>query len=173
MSKRGYWLCSIAVVALLAGLARPAHAVKSLNYAMGAVCQPASLISVVSPLTYTNSGFLVEGLSSVDVVCPITWAKPTVPAGLIVGEVDIEVDWLLPFGVPAPINACSLSYQSLGGSLSMQALPIPYPVPANMVNMAYGAIVCTVPPWVGIQGVSFNMCVTTATNPGACPAPPP
>jgi hypothetical protein len=114
---------------------------------------------------------MVQGLFSVDVVCPITWAKPAVPTGLIVGELDIEVDWILPFGIPAPTGACSLSYQSAGGSLTMQPLPVPYPVPAVMQNMAYGAVVCTVPVWMGIQGVSFNMCVTTPSNPGACPAP--
>jgi hypothetical protein len=171
MNKCGYWLCSIAVVALLGGLPRPAHAGKSFNYTMGAACQAAGLVSAVSPLTYTNSGFMIQGLTSVDVICPISWAKAAVPTGLIVGELDVEVDWILPGGVPAPINACSLSYQSLGGSLTMQALPIPYPVPANMVSMAYGAVVCTVPPWVGIQGIAFNMCVTTPTSPATCPAP--
>jgi hypothetical protein len=138
---------------------------------MGAVCQPSSLISVVSPLTYMNSGFLVEGLASVDVVCPIAWAKPAAPTGLIVGELDIQVDWNLPLGVPAPTGACSLTFQSAGGSFTTQALPIPYPVPSNMVNMAYAAVVCTVQPWMGIYGITFNMCVTTLGNPAACPAP--
>ena len=172
MNKRGYWLCSLAVVVLTGGLARPAHAGKSFNYTMGAACQPSGLFGVVSPLTYTNSGFMIQGLTPVDVVCPVSWARPAVPAGLIVGELDIEVDWVLPPGIPAPTaSACSLSYQSAGGSLSTSPLPISYPVPSNMLNMAYGAVFCTVPAWVGIQGISFNMCVTTSGNPGACPAP--
>lgn len=171
MNKRGYWLCSFVVAVLLGGLARPAHAGKQFNYVMGAACQAAGLNAAVSPLTYTNAGFMLQSLTSIDVICPVTWAKPAVPTGLIVGELDIEVDWLLPFGVPAPINACSISYQSLGGSLTMQPLPVPYPVPANMTNMAYGAVVCTVPPWVGIQGIAFNMCLTTPISPATCPAP--
>lgn len=171
MNHRGYWLCSVFVAVLLGGLARPAYAGKSFNYAMGAVCQPASLISAVSPLTYTSSGFMNQGLAAVDVICPISWAKPAAPAGLIVGELDIQIDWNVPFGVPPPPTACSLTFQSTGGSYTNQPFPIPYPVPANMLNMAYAAVVCTVQPWMGIYGITFNMCVTTVGNPAACPAP--
>ena len=171
MNKRGYWLCSDRRrrAAVRARTPRPCGQALTTSWALLAsrpACSPA-----VSPLTYTNSGFMLQSLTSIDVICPVAWAKPAVPTGLIVGELDIEVDWLLPFGVPAPTNACSLSYQSLGGSLTMQPLPVPYPVPANMANMAYGAVVCTVPPWVGIQGIAFNMCVTTPTSPATCPAP--
>ena len=81
MNKRGYWLCSLVIAVLLGGLARSAQAGKQFNYIMGAACQPAGLIGAVSPLTYTNSGFMIEGLTSVDVICPIAWAKPT-PLGI-------------------------------------------------------------------------------------------
>ncbi len=112
MDRRGWWLCSIAVAVLLAGLARPAHAAKQFVYVSRASCQPDGLIFAVSPLTYTNYGVVYEGLNTVDVVCPITWAKPTVPTGQIVGELDIQVDWLSPGQTPS----CSLGYWGPAGT---------------------------------------------------------
>lgn len=167
MDRRGWWLCSIAVAVLLAGLARPAHAAKQFVYVSGASCQPDGLIFAVSPLTYTNYGVVYEGLNTVDVVCPITWAKPTVPTGQIVGELDIQVDWLSPGQTPS----CSLGYWGPAGTFAMQALPIPYPVPTAMTNMKAATLVCTLPSYQGIGEISFNVCLTSTTNPGACPAP--
>jgi hypothetical protein len=173
MKTRGYLLSSIGVVVLLGGLARPAHAVKQTNYAMGAACQPATLLNVVSPLTYTNAGVMNQNLLPVDVVCPLTWSKQqAVASWQNLAEVDIEVDWLgLPAGVTGlfgPTWGCTLAYQTAGGSLSMQNLPIPYPLPAAMPSMAYGALICTIPSSMGIQGFEINMCFTSATNPGGC-----
>jgi len=172
MDRRGWWLCSIAVAVLLAGLARPAHATKQFTYVMGASCQPIGLFFQDSPLTYTTWGVAYQGFNSVDVVCPITWAKPAVPTGQIVGELDIQVDWAVnPITGQVPTGGCSLSYfSSVGGSTS-SPLPIPYPVPTAMTNMKYAAVYCTMQRFDGIMGISFNVCLTTPSNPAACPAP--
>src|SRR5581483_6786822 len=156
---------------LVGGVARPVHAGKQYNYVMGAICQPSGLNSTPSPLTYTNSGFLNETGAPVEVICPVTWAKPAVPAQLVAYELDVEVDWL-PVGIQPLAGACSLSWQSLGGSATMQPFPIPYPVPTLMQSMWYAAVVCTVPSWMGIQGVSFNMCVTTTSGSPTTVCPP-
>ena len=140
MNKRGYWLCSIAVVVLLGGLARPAHAGKQFNYAMGAACQPAGLLSAVSPLTYTNSGFMIQSLTldRRDLSGRLGEAGRPDRADRGRARHRGRLASCRSAYRHRP-NACSLSYQSAGGSLTMQPLPIPYPVPANMRNMAYGA----------------------------------
>ena len=127
MNNRGYLLSSIGVVVLLGGLARPAHAVKQTNYAMGAACQPASLLNVVSPLTYTNAGVMNQGLLAVDVICPLTWSKQQAVASwqnLARGRHRGRL--ARPSGrsgrLVRPNWGCTLAYQTAGGSLSMQNL---------------------------------------------------
>jgi hypothetical protein len=176
MTTRSRLVGSIFVALVLGALASPAYAVKQTNYSMGASCQPATLLDVLTSVTYTNSGIMVNGLTIGTVICPISWSKQVISTWQNLEKVDIQVDWLgLPSGttgILGPNWGCSLAYQSAGGSLSMQNLPIPYPIPATLANVAYAALICTVPPSMGIQGYIVNMCFVSASNPGGCVSTP-
>jgi hypothetical protein len=160
---------------LLGALARPAHAVKRISFQHGAGCQAKKTALGLLPFfSYVNAGVIVDGPTA-DFICPIPWSKEGLSTWEVLDKLDVHVDWLgLPSGPlppPTPAWGCTLIYETTGGSLYMQALPVPYPIPSTMVAVAYAALWCTVPQSLGIEGYNVNMCFTSTTNPGAC-APP-
>src|SRR5882724_6263004 len=171
MTKCRLALLSTSLFLLLPALARPAQAAKRINFEHGAGCQPKkTILGLLPAISYVNAGIMVDALTA-DLICPIPWSKEGLSTWELLDKVDVTVDWLgLPSGTPVtttPAWGCTLVYESSGGSLYMQNLPIPYPIPATLVSVAYAALWCTVPQSMGVQGYSINMCFTTAGNPGA------
>jgi hypothetical protein len=174
MTTRWLALCSTALCLMLAGRARPALAAKRVNFAHGASCQPKKVGGVVPMLSYTNAGVLVDS-SSAELICPIPWSKEGLSTWELLDKVDVSVDWLgLPSGATPPTTptwGCNLVYESPGGTLYTTPLPVTYPLPPYLSNVAYAALWCAAPQTMGIQGYSINMCFVASNNPGGC-APP-
>jgi hypothetical protein len=176
MTKQRLALFSTSVALLTAMQAGPAAAAKRINFEHGAACQPKkNSLGLLPAISYVSSGVIVDALSA-DLICPVPWSKEGLSTWDLLDKVDITVDWL---GLPStnsvlPISpnwGCTLVYESSGGSLYMQSLPVPYPLPSTLTHVAYMALWCTVPQSMGVQGYSINMCFTSTGSPGAC-APP-
>jgi hypothetical protein len=163
---------SVVCTLALAAMGSPAAAIKRDSFMHGTACEVKQTGTTTPMVSYMNSGIMVTSASA-DLICPLPWSKEVAISWQVFDRLDVNVTWLSVTGAPAtpPVGSnwgCSLVTETAAGSLFVNPLPIPYPMPLGLSDTAYMALWCTVPQNMGIAGYDATLCFMNPALPTTC-----